>query len=86
MAGVRNRVFGSTITCCMFAVGEILLGLIASWLRSWRMILRVVYGPALLAVFLPLLVPESIRSDNLDEYPGPCIIAAAIISRSISDI
>ncbi|KAH0954980.1 hypothetical protein HN011_002710 [Eciton burchellii] len=61
MAGVRNRVFGSTITCCMFAVGEILLGLIASWLRSWRMLLRVVYGPGLLAIFLPLLIPESVR-------------------------
>ncbi|XP_019888410.1 solute carrier family 22 member 5 isoform X2 [Ooceraea biroi] len=61
MAGVKNRVFGSTITCCMFAVGEILLGLIASWLRSWRTLLRVVYGPGLLAIFLPLLIPESVR-------------------------
>ncbi|KAL0104135.1 hypothetical protein PUN28_017089 [Cardiocondyla obscurior] len=59
--GVKNRVFGSTIICCMFAVGEILLGLIASWLRSWRTLLRVVYGPALLAIFLPLFVPESVR-------------------------
>ncbi|XP_011050377.1 PREDICTED: LOW QUALITY PROTEIN: solute carrier family 22 member 5-like [Acromyrmex echinatior] len=60
-AGKKNRVFGSTIICCMFAVGEILLGLIASWLRSWRTLLRVIYGPGLLAVFLPLLIPESIR-------------------------
>ncbi|XP_018353872.1 PREDICTED: solute carrier family 22 member 5-like isoform X2 [Trachymyrmex septentrionalis] len=57
----KNRVFGSTIICCMFAVGEILLGLIASWLRSWRTLLRVIYGPGLLAVFLPVLIPESIR-------------------------
>ncbi|EFN82259.1 Solute carrier family 22 member 21 [Harpegnathos saltator] len=61
MAGVKNRVLGSTIICCMFAVGEILLGLVASWLRSWRMLLRVVYGPALFAIFLPLVIPESIR-------------------------
>lgn len=60
-AGMKNRVFASTIICCMFAVGEILLGLIASWLRSWRTLLRVVYGPGLLAVFLPLLIPESVR-------------------------
>lgn len=61
MAGVKNRVLGSTIICCMFAVGEILLGLVAGWLKSWRTLLRVIYGPALLAVFLPLLIPESVR-------------------------
>ncbi|XP_011642389.1 solute carrier family 22 member 5-like isoform X2 [Pogonomyrmex barbatus] len=60
-AGVKNRIFGSTIMCCMFAIGEILLGLIASWLRSWRTLLRVVYGPGLLAILLPLVIPESIR-------------------------
>jgi len=60
-AGTKNRVFASAIVCCMWAVGEILLGLIASWLRSWRMLLRVVYGPGLLAVFLPLFISESVR-------------------------
>ncbi|XP_070158321.1 organic cation/carnitine transporter 2 isoform X2 [Polyergus mexicanus] len=59
--GVKNRVFGSAIMCCMFTIGEILLGLIASWLRSWRMLLRVVYAPGLLAILLPLVIPESIR-------------------------
>ncbi|XP_011871158.1 PREDICTED: solute carrier family 22 member 5-like isoform X2 [Vollenhovia emeryi] len=59
--GMKNRVFGSTILSWMFAVGEILLGLFASWLRSWRALLRVVYGPALLAILLPLLIPESVR-------------------------
>lgn len=61
MAGVNGRVLASTIICCMFAVGEMLLGLIAMWLRSWRMILRMVYGPALLAILLPVLIPESVR-------------------------
>ncbi|XP_017766247.1 PREDICTED: organic cation transporter protein-like isoform X1 [Eufriesea mexicana] len=61
MAGVRGRVLTSTIICCMFAIGEMLLGLIAMWLRSWRLILRMVYGPALLAVLLPVLIPESVR-------------------------
>ncbi|KYQ53258.1 Solute carrier family 22 member 4 [Trachymyrmex zeteki] len=59
--GVKNRVLGSVIVSCTFAVGEVLLGLIASLLRSWRMLLRIVYGPALLAVFLPLVIPESVR-------------------------
>ncbi|TGZ53019.1 Uncharacterized protein DBV15_00561 [Temnothorax longispinosus] len=59
--GVKNRVFGSTIICCMFAMGEIFLGLIASWLRSWRTLLRVIYGPGLLAILLPLFIPESVR-------------------------
>ncbi|XP_043525779.1 solute carrier family 22 member 21-like isoform X5 [Frieseomelitta varia] len=61
MAGVKGRVLASTIICCLFAVGEMLLGLIAMWLRSWRVILRMVYGPALLAILLPVLIPESVR-------------------------
>lgn len=59
--GVRNRVFGGVLISCMFSTGEILLGLIASWLRSWRVHLRVVYAPGLLALLLPLLIPESVR-------------------------
>ncbi|GAB1866276.1 Solute carrier family 22 member 21 [Camponotus japonicus] len=61
MIGVKNRVFASSIMCCMFTIGEILLGSIASWLRSWRVLLRVVYAPGLLTIFLPLLIPESVR-------------------------
>ncbi|KOX77959.1 Solute carrier family 22 member 21 [Melipona quadrifasciata] len=61
MAGVKGRVLASTIICCLFAVGEMLLGLIAMWLRSWRVILRMVYGPALLAILLPVMIPESVR-------------------------
>lgn len=61
LTGAKNRVLGNTITNCMFALGEIILGLIAMWLRSWRMLLRVVYSPALLAIFLPYAIPESVR-------------------------
>ncbi|XP_076246545.1 solute carrier family 22 member 21 [Calliopsis andreniformis] len=61
MAGVKGRVLASTIICCMFAVGEMLLGLIAMWSRSWRLLLRIVYGPALVAILMPFLIPESVR-------------------------
>ncbi|XP_054013937.1 organic cation transporter protein-like isoform X1 [Hylaeus anthracinus] len=61
MVGVKGRVLASTIICCMFAVGEMLLGLIAMWMRSWRLVLRMVYGPALLAILMPFLIPESVR-------------------------
>ncbi|KZC09576.1 Solute carrier family 22 member 21 [Dufourea novaeangliae] len=61
MAGVKGRVLASTIASCLFAVGEMLLGLIAMWTRSWRLILRFVYGPALLAILMPFLIPESVR-------------------------
>ncbi|XP_076685466.1 solute carrier family 22 member 4 [Andrena cerasifolii] len=61
MVGVKGRVLASTIICCMFAVGEMLLGLIAMWSRSWRLLLRIVYGPALLAILMPFLIPESVR-------------------------
>ncbi|KAK2587577.1 hypothetical protein KPH14_003705 [Odynerus spinipes] len=61
LTGVKNRVLGNTISSCMFAIGEILLGFLAMWLRSWRALLRVIYGPALLAIFLPRVIPESVR-------------------------
>ncbi|KAG7205279.1 hypothetical protein KM043_007284 [Ampulex compressa] len=61
MTGVKNRVMGSTIISCMFALGEIILGFVASSLRSWRTLLRVAYGPALLTILLPVLIPESVR-------------------------
>ncbi|XP_050446751.1 organic cation transporter protein-like isoform X2 [Cataglyphis hispanica] len=61
MVKVKNRLLASTIMCCMFTTGEIMLGFFASWLRSWRMLLRVVYAPGLLAIFLPLVIPESVR-------------------------
>lgn len=61
MVGEKRRVVSGTIICCMYAVGEMLLGLTAMGLKSWRNILRVFFIPALLGIFLPLLVPESVR-------------------------
>lgn len=61
IVGPRRRALGSTVLSSIYALGEILLGLFAMWLKSWQAILWVVYAPALLAIFLPLMIPESIR-------------------------
>lgn len=61
MVGARRRVFGSTVMCCIFAFGEVVLGFGAMSVQHWRYLLRIFYIPALLAIFLPLLIPESVR-------------------------
>lgn len=59
--GPSKRVLISNVMCCMYAIGEIFLALCAMWFRSWRKILYVFYVPGFLAIFIPFLVPESVR-------------------------
>ncbi|CAB0035149.1 unnamed protein product [Trichogramma brassicae] len=61
MTGVEQRVVGSTFISCIYAVGEIWLGLVAKWTRNWRVLMRVIYGPGLLVIALMYLLPESVR-------------------------
>lgn len=61
IAGEKRRVLSGTIMCCVYALGEMLLGLTAMGLKSWRNIIRVFFAPSLLAILLPFVVPESIR-------------------------
>ncbi|KAK0164907.1 hypothetical protein PV328_003474 [Microctonus aethiopoides] len=61
MVGERRRVFSGTIICCMYAIGEIILGFAAMGFKSWRTIMRIFFAPSLFAICLPFLIPESIR-------------------------
>ncbi|XP_014213787.1 organic cation transporter protein-like [Copidosoma floridanum] len=61
MTGVKQRIWGSTLLACIYAVGNMWLGLIAMWVGNWRVIMRIIYGPGLLAIFLMFVLPESVR-------------------------
>ncbi|XP_001608167.1 organic cation transporter-like protein [Nasonia vitripennis] len=61
MTGVEKRILGSTIISCIFAIGEVWLGLAAMWMRNWRFLMRLIYGPGLLVILLMFILPESVR-------------------------
>lgn len=57
----KYRALGTTLICTSFPLGEMLLGVIASQVHDFRMLLRVLYVPGLLVFFYFWLVPESVR-------------------------
>ena len=61
MTGVEKRILGSTVISCIYAVGEMWLGLAAMWTKNWRILMRVIYGPGLLVILLMFVLPESVR-------------------------
>lgn len=61
LVSTENRNKGSTILCCCFALGQVLLGAVAYITPSWRILLRVIYIPGIAFVSFFWLVPESIR-------------------------
>ncbi|XP_058798175.1 organic cation transporter protein-like isoform X2 [Phymastichus coffea] len=61
MTGVEKRILGSTVISCIYAIGEMWLGLAAMWTRNWRLLMRVIYGPGLLVILLNFVLPESVR-------------------------
>lgn len=61
MTSVDKRILGSTIISCIFAIGEMWLGLAAMWMKNWRSLMRLIYGPGLLVILLNFVLPESVR-------------------------
>lgn len=56
-----QRVIGNTILACAFVAGEIILGL-AAWISpSWRIMLRITYGPGIFFISYFWLTHESVR-------------------------
>lgn len=57
----KQRVLGATILYISFALGEVCYGLIAYFIRDWRLLLRVLYIPQFFFVSYFWILPESIR-------------------------
>lgn len=59
--GANYRVMCGIIGEYFFALGEVLLGLVALWIRDWRMIQLVISAPAACFIFYKWFIPESPR-------------------------
>lgn len=53
-----RTIFGTCLNC-FYALGEIFLGLIAMWLKNYKLVLLVGYAPAFFVVCYVWLLPQS---------------------------
>ncbi|XP_017049194.1 organic cation transporter protein-like [Drosophila ficusphila] len=61
LVGPKHRVVAATGISLTYGLAEALMGYLAKYLRNWRLLLRVLYAPALLHLTFYCLLPESVR-------------------------
>ncbi|XP_067643249.1 solute carrier family 22 member 4-like isoform X2 [Eurosta solidaginis] len=61
LVGPSKRVFACSVITVIYALGEMLLALVAMYFSNWRILLRIFYIPALAIGSYFWLLPESIR-------------------------
>ncbi|CAH0675737.1 unnamed protein product [Chilo suppressalis] len=61
MVGLNRRVLGGNIISCSFAIGQVILALVAWGIPNWRTLTRVLYAPSLLFIFYFFILEESVR-------------------------
>lgn len=57
----KYRVLSATAVSIFYPMGEVILGLLAMYISSMRILLVVLYGPGLFVAFYWWLMPESVR-------------------------
>ncbi|XP_023935657.2 organic cation transporter protein-like [Bicyclus anynana] len=61
LVGPKYRVIVGTTMSTMFAVGQVILGLIAWAVPAWRPLTQILYAPQLLIIFYFWIMSESVR-------------------------
>ncbi|XP_017134832.1 solute carrier family 22 member 3-like [Drosophila miranda] len=61
LVGPKHRVVAATSITLTYGLAEAALGYLADFIRDWRVLLRVLYTPALLHLIFICLLPESVR-------------------------
>lgn len=61
LVGYKQRVLFGVIVSLTYALAEAALGYLASLIRNWRVLLRVIYTPALLHLLFICYMSESVR-------------------------
>ncbi|XP_018793268.1 PREDICTED: solute carrier family 22 member 4-like [Bactrocera latifrons] len=61
LVGPKRRVMACSLITIFYAIGEVALGLVAKYYQNWRVILRIVYIPAIVFITYIWILPESIR-------------------------
>ncbi|CAG9772657.1 unnamed protein product [Ceutorhynchus assimilis] len=57
----EDRNIGNTAISCVYALGQVILGVIAWMTPDWRTMIRILYFPGLLSILIWIFLPESIR-------------------------
>ncbi|XP_059057538.1 organic cation transporter protein-like [Achroia grisella] len=84
MVGLNRRVLGGNLISCTFAIGQVVLALVAWAIPDWRTLTRVLYAPSLLFVFYYFVIEESVRwllSKNRKAEAARIIFKAADMNR-----
>lgn len=61
LVGPKRRVIACCFLTTFYAIGEIFLGVAAMYITNWRVLLRVLYIPALIHIFYICVLEESVR-------------------------
>lgn len=61
LVGRKKRAIGSVIISFVFSMGQVMLGLIAMYVRKFRLLQRIIYIPTFLVLSYIWIIPESIR-------------------------
>lgn len=61
MVGLESRVLGGNIISCTFALGQVLMALVAWAVPYWRTLTLIIYAPSILFVLYYFALEESVR-------------------------
>lgn len=61
LVGFRKRVLGGNIISMFYAVGQVILALVAWAIPEWRTLTRVLYAPSILFIVYFYVIQESVR-------------------------
>ncbi|XP_073835862.1 organic cation transporter protein-like isoform X2 [Musca autumnalis] len=61
LVGPKRRVLACSLVTIFYAIGEMLLAIFAKYFQNWRVLLRIMYIPALVLFIYFWILPESVR-------------------------
>ncbi|XP_065360856.1 organic cation transporter protein isoform X2 [Calliphora vicina] len=89
LVGPKRRVIACSLITIFYAIGEMLLAIFAKYYPNWRVLLRIMYIPALSLVVYFWILPESVRwllsQSREDEAKNILKRAAKVNKRKLSD-
>lgn len=84
LVGPKRRVIACSLITIFYAIGEMVLALCAKFYPNWRILLRIMYIPALLLVMYFWILPESVRwllSQNREDDAKKILKRAAKVNK-----
>lgn len=89
LVGPKRRVIACSLITIFYAIGEMLLAIFAKYFPDWRILLRIMYAPALCLFLYFWILPESVRwllsQKREDEAKNILKKAAKVNKRKLSE-